>query len=125
MFCVLFRFVHVGVRIANSPLTAHRTPRRTRPGAGLEDTKHYLFRIRPVFSQKDGGVDNGTTDEGGEWAWSPASAPASPAVLNSFLRSRLPEELVGAGGQNKAFPRSALAGKIVGAWFINCLLVYH
>lgn len=73
--------------------------------AGLEGSKQYRFRIRPVFG-------GGTEERGDEWGWSPASALASPAVLNSFLRSQVPTELVGRG--KAAVSRDVLAGKVVG-----------
>lgn len=43
---------------------------------------------------------------------SPASSPASPAVLNAFLRSQVPQQLVGRG--KEVVSRNILAGKIVG-----------
>lgn len=70
---------------------------------GLEVGKQYRFRVRPLFASE------GTL----EWGWSPASPPASPAVLNSLLAT-LPAELVGAGAGAPAVPRESLAGKIVG-----------
>ncbi len=73
--------------------------------AGLEGSKQYRFRIRPVFG-------GGAEEQGHEWGWSPASVLASPAVLNSFLRSHVPTELVGRG--KAAVSRDVLAGKIVG-----------
>lgn len=76
------------------------------PCAGLEDSKQYRFRVRPVFEPAD-------EERGGdEWGWSPASALASPAVLNAFLASQIPEELVVRG--KKTVNRTVLAGKIVG-----------
>lgn len=56
-----------------------------------------------------GGV---TQEGGGEWGWSPSSDLTSPAVLNSFLRSQAPAELVGRG--KAVVSRDVLAGKIVG-----------
>lgn len=59
--------------------------------------------------------------EGGElWGWSPASALASPAVLNSFLQSQVPVELVGKA--KGVVSRDVLAGKIVGEvqYIVTC-----
>lgn len=87
---------------------------------GLEDDKRYRFRIHPVFrTDSDDGEGGVNVDgEGGKWGWSPASAPASPAVLNAFIRSQVPRQLVagaGGGGGNKGIvDRTVLAGKIVG-----------
>ncbi|CAM9580751.1 unnamed protein product [Ectocarpus sp. 4 AP-2014] len=75
---------------------------------GLEGSKQYRFRLRTVF----GGV---TQEGGGEWGWSPSSDLASPAVLNSFLRSQAPAELVGRG--KAVVSRDILAGKIVAFYF--------
>lgn len=72
--------------------------------AGLEDGQHYRFRIRPVLA----------TQSAGEWGWSPSSPVASPAILNAFLKSQLPEQLVSGGGGSSVVPRNSLAGKIVG-----------
>ena len=74
---------------------------------GLEDSKQYRFRFRPLLEAGGGGEGSGS---GG--AWSPASALASPAVLNAFLRSQVPGELVGKG--KEVVSRTVLAGKIVG-----------
>lgn len=100
---------------------------------GLEDAKQYRFRIRPVFSAAEAGKDNSGGGGGGggggvkgdseeEWGWSPASAPASPAVLNAFLSSQVPRELVagggGGGGSEKGVvARTALAGKVIAFYF--------
>ncbi|CAM9096751.1 unnamed protein product [Pylaiella littoralis] len=74
---------------------------------GLEGSKQYRFRLRPVFDD---------AKEGGElWGWSPASALASPAVLNSFLQSQMPAELVGRA--KGVVSRDVLAGKIVAFYF--------
>lgn len=60
------------------------------------------------------GAGGGVAEEegGGEWGWSPASALASPAVLNAFLSSQVPAELVGRA--KASVSRDVLAGKIVG-----------
>lgn len=86
----------------------------------MEGSKQYRFRLRPVFLQplgEGGGGEDGRGEGkgggGGEWGWSPASPPASPAVLNSFLRSpEVPEDLV--GKNNAVVKKTVLAGKVVG-----------
>ncbi|CAM9177981.1 unnamed protein product [Ectocarpus sp. 8 AP-2014] len=75
---------------------------------GLEGSKQYRFRLRPVFG-------GGTQEAGGGWGWSPSSDLASPAVLNAFLRSQAPAELVGRG--KAVVSRDVLAGKIVAFYF--------
>lgn len=53
---------------------------------------------------------------------SPASTPASPAVLNSFLQSQVPQQLVGRG--KEVVSRNVLAGKIVGGTHVIGNQVY-
>eukprot|EP00903_Cladosiphon_okamuranus_P014365 g13337.t1 len=79
---------------------------------GLDKSKQYRFRVRPVFG--DGGAKKEVGDED-EWGWSPASALASPAVLNAFLSSQMPGKLVGKG--KASLSRDVLAGKIVAFYF--------
>lgn len=59
-----------------------------------------------------GGPEEEGQGGGGGWGWSPASALASPAVLNAFLRSQVPAELVGKA--KASVSRDVLAGKVVG-----------
>ena len=89
-----------------------------RNGSGLEDSKPYRFRIRPVFKPPSDGDGQEAAKEK-RWGWSPASTPASPAVLNSFLSSSVPQQLVRRG--KEVVSRDVLAGKVVGERRVNAL----
>lgn len=92
-------------RMASEPLPPRRFPLVRGRTSGLEDSKQYRFRVRPVLGPEG-------EEQRDAWGWSPASAPASPAVLNSFLQSQAPAELVGKG--KAVVSRDVLAGKVVG-----------
>lgn len=76
----------------------------------------YRFRTRPVLEatrdDEEGGGGGGEEGAGDAWGWSPATPLISSAVLNAFLKSQAPEELVGRG--NGVVSRNVLAGKVVG-----------